>query len=226
MEGAACPVCGSLEHPAPASAHIAVPSEQERKARREALATAESLRDRALETGRESGIRVATLTSQVAALNQELEAWASAPQPVYDQALSEKQVAFNYAEAATRRADEVQRTLETSRNAEERIRSAFESADADLRHAELAQSRARQLSTSARSACLRSFETRPDWPSRDCGRTKCAAAQDCARYCAAPGERGKPTGLRSVAGGTASERTRNYQPGASLVRLRRSQKPV
>jgi exonuclease SbcC len=88
---------------------------------------------------------VATLTSQVAALNQELEAWASAPQPVYDQALSEKQVAFNYAEAATRRADEVQRTLETSRNAEERIRSAFESADADLRQAELAQEQSKAI---------------------------------------------------------------------------------
>ena len=138
VEGAPCPVCGSLEHPSPASAHVEVPTERERKARRGALVTAESMRDGAFEAERQSGIQVATLTSQVAALDQELEAWASAPQLAYDQALGEKQLTFNAAEEAARRADELQRALETSSNAHEGLKLAFESADSDLRQAQLA----------------------------------------------------------------------------------------
>ena len=132
VPGAACPVCGSTEHPALAQSERPLPAEKDRKHKRDAVAKADTARDVAAAADRAANTEEIAARAAVEALATDLAEWASTPEAQFAAAVLSAQGALSFAEAAVVRAGALKQAMAATRSkqtAGEQERELAEAAD-------------------------------------------------------------------------------------------------
>lgn len=150
--GAPCPVCGSLEHPAPAGSEVSLPSEQDLKSKQRAAAELEKIREQARD--KLSGITAekASISGKTEELEKELGAKAGLDPAVVRAAAVEAKERWLKAGQAVELAATLSREIEKLKEREKLAGKQLEDAGATYRDAKAALEAARAIVRERESA--------------------------------------------------------------------------
>lgn len=143
--GAPCPVCGSLEHPAPAKSKAALPSDQDIKAKQQEVAHLEKIRDQARDRQGNSTSQKAAITGKLEDLEKELGENAAVDLAVLQAAAKKARDLWKKAGEAVETAGNLSKELDDLKQKEKSAKEQLEAFTKAFQEAQVAQEAAQAV---------------------------------------------------------------------------------
>ncbi|OPX86502.1 MAG: Nuclease SbcCD subunit C [Pelotomaculum sp. PtaB.Bin104] len=147
-----CPVCGSLEHPAPAHSQVELPSEQTLKARQQEVASLEKTRDELREKLADAATREATVSGKIEELEKDLGEKASADLALLIAAAIQAEKLWRQASVAVETADALSAALDALKTQEQAAGEKLEACTKAWQAAQITQEAAQAVVAERESA--------------------------------------------------------------------------